>query len=49
MAAHHPVNRWCLLDDLEAALGVAAAFAADPPEPGPYFPVRVERLPTPAG
>lgn len=41
MAAHYPVNRYCLLDDLETAIAMARDFAAGNCEPGPYCVVEV--------
>ena len=43
MAQSHPVNRYCLIDDLDGAVAVAKAFARDEPEPGPYVIVEVFR------
>lgn len=36
-AEEHPVNRFCLIDDLSAAVEVARDFAETEPEPGPYY------------
>jgi hypothetical protein len=43
MCMEHGVNRYCLLDDLAAAVRAAQAFAHDEPEPGPYVVVEVWR------
>lgn len=41
MAAEYPVNRYCLVDDLETAVAMARDFAAGNCEPGPYSVVEV--------
>jgi hypothetical protein len=41
MAGEIPVNRYCLLDDVERALGVARRFDEEQPEPGDYVVVEV--------
>ncbi len=41
MAGEIPVNRYCLLDNVEQALRVAARFDEEQPEPGDYFVVEV--------
>ena len=41
MAETIPVNQFCLLDDLEAALVAARSFGIEQPEPGPYVIVEV--------
>lgn len=43
MAEEVPTNRFCLLDDLATALGVARGFDEAGCEPGPYFVVEVFR------
>ena len=43
MAAEYPVNRHCLVDNLDAAIALARDFAADHCEPGPYCVVEVWR------
>jgi hypothetical protein len=37
MAAEHPVNAHCLLDDLAAAVAAAEQFSIEQPEPGLYY------------
>jgi hypothetical protein len=37
LAKEWPVNRYCLLDDLEIALRAAVQFSIDQPEPGMYY------------
>ena len=37
MASEFTVNRHCLLATLEDALGAAARFSTEPPEPGDYY------------
>ena len=37
MADEWPVNRHCLLDDLETAIAAAEAFSIEEPEPGLYY------------
>ncbi len=47
LATEYPVNRYCLLDDLDVALAAARRFGIEEPEPGPYVVVEVlRRLPT---
>lgn len=41
MAESIPVNEFCLIDDLDAALAAACRFGAEQPEPGPYVIVEV--------
>lgn len=41
MASEVPVNRYCLIDDLAAALRTAQRFDAEQPEPGDYYVVRI--------
>ena len=41
MAAAYPVNRSCLVDDLETAVTMARDFATGNCEPGPYCVVEV--------
>lgn len=41
MAKEIPVNQFCLLDNLEAALATARRFGVEEPEPGPYVIVEV--------
>ncbi len=41
MAAEYPVNRSCLVDDLETAVTMARDFATGNCEPGPYCVVEV--------
>ncbi len=41
MVTEIPVNRWCLLDDLEHALDVAKRFDGEQPEPGDYVVIEV--------
>jgi hypothetical protein len=43
MAAEIPVNRYCLIADLEMALDVGQRFGVEQPEPGPYVVVEVLR------
>jgi hypothetical protein len=43
MAEEVPVNRFCLIDNLDDALKVAQRFDREAPEPGPYFVVQVFR------
>jgi hypothetical protein len=43
MFQEHPVNRYCLIDDLAAAVKAAQDFAQSEPEPGPYVIVEVFR------
>lgn len=43
MANEIPVNRWCLLDTLEAAVETALRFGREQPEPGDYVIVEVWR------
>ena len=43
MAAEYPVNRYCLVNDLDTAIGMARDFAAGNCEPGPYCVVEVWR------
>lgn len=43
MASEHPVNRYCLFDDLEAAYQAGLAFGREQPEPAPYVVVEVLR------
>lgn len=45
MGAEYPVNRWCLLATIDAAVSTAMAFARDEPEPGPFVIVEVLRYP----
>jgi hypothetical protein len=42
-AAETPVNRWCLVDDIQAAFDLAARVEPAGGEPGPYFVVEVWR------
>jgi hypothetical protein len=41
MAEEIAVNRFCLLDDLYRAFGIAKRFAEEKPEPGPFVIVEV--------
>ena len=41
MAEEYPVNRYCLVDDLDTALAMARDFASGNCEPGPYCVVEV--------
>ena len=41
MAEEYPVNRYCLVDDLDTARAMARHFAAGNCEPGPYCIVEV--------
>ena len=41
MAESIPVNEFCLIDDLEAALTAVRRFGVEQPEPGPYVIVEV--------
>jgi hypothetical protein len=41
MAEQIPVNRYCLLDELEQALATAKSFGTEQPEPGPYVVIEV--------
>jgi hypothetical protein len=41
MAEGQPVNRYCLVDDLESAVAMARDFTAGNSEPGPYCVVEV--------
>ena len=43
MAEEYPVNRYCLVDDLDTALAMARDFANGNCEPGPYCVVEVWR------
>ena len=43
MAEECPVNRYCLVDDLDAAIAMARDFAVGNCEPGPYCVVEVWR------
>jgi hypothetical protein len=43
LALEEPVNRYCLLNTLEEAIAAAMRFAADEPEPGPYYVIEVLR------
>lgn len=43
MLAKVPVNTFCLLATLEAAIMVAADFSREPPEPGAYYVLEVLR------
>lgn len=43
MAARWPVNRQCLVEEIDTALRMAAEFEAGGAEPGPYFVVEVWR------
>lgn len=43
MAQEYPVNRYCLIDDLQTAVAMARDFAAGNCEPGPYCVVEVWR------
>ncbi len=43
MAAEYPVNRYCLVDDLDTAIPMARDFATGNCEPGPYCVVEVWR------
>ena len=43
LAYLYPVNRYCLLDNIEAAYEAGIAFGRDEPEPGPYVVVEVLR------
>ena len=46
LCTEHPVNNWCLLNDLDSATVAATAFARDEPEPGPFVIVEVLRCET---
>ena len=41
MAEEYPVNRYCLIDDLETAVAMAGDFAAGTCEPGPYCVIEI--------
>lgn len=41
MAEQITVNRYCLLDDLDYAFGIAKRFGEEQPEPGPYVIIEV--------
>ena len=41
MAEEYPVNRFCLVDDLDTALAMVHDFATGNCEPGPYCVVEV--------
>jgi hypothetical protein len=43
LACLYPVNRYCLLDNIETAFEAATTFGRDEPEPGPYVVVEVLR------
>lgn len=43
MFEHHPVNQYCLIDELSDAVAAAQDFAKSEPEPGPYVIVEVFR------
>ena len=43
MAEEYPVNRYCLVDDLDTAVAMARDFATGNCEPGPYYVVEVWR------
>ncbi len=43
MAEEYPVNRYCLVDDLDTAIPMARDFATGNCEPGPYCVVDVWR------
>jgi hypothetical protein len=42
-AKNYPINRWCLLDNIEDARRAMQTFAAEEPEPGPYMIAEVWR------
>ncbi len=42
-AKNYPINRWCLLDNIEDARRAMHTFAAEKPEPGPYMIAEVWR------
>lgn len=44
MAQQIPVNRYCLLDELEQAMQAATRFSIEQPEPGAYYVIQVHRL-----
>lgn len=46
MAGEIPVNRYCLVDSLEAAIALAVRFSQGRVEPGPYYVVEVLRAVT---
>jgi len=46
-ACEIPVNEFCLIATLDAAVGIAQRFAAEEPEPGPYLVVEVSSVPFP--
>jgi len=43
MAKEIPVNRYCLIDDMETALATGKRFGVEQPEPGPYVVIEVLR------
>jgi hypothetical protein len=43
LAGEVGVNRYCLIDDVEASLRLAQQWDRDEPEPGPYYVVQVLR------
>lgn len=47
LAKEWPVNRHCLLDDLETAIKAAEQFSIDQPEPGMYYVAEVFAEPEP--
>jgi hypothetical protein len=42
-AKNYPINRWCLLDNIEDARRAMEDFTTDPSEPGPYMIAEVWR------
>jgi hypothetical protein len=43
LACIHPVNRYCLLDDIDTAVEVGRAFGREEPEPAPFVIIEVLR------
>jgi hypothetical protein len=43
LACLHPVNRYCLFDDLDTAYRAGLVFGREEPEPGPYVVIEVLR------
>jgi hypothetical protein len=43
LACDYPVNRYCLLDDIDTAFQVGLAFGREEPEPAPYVIIEVLR------
>ena len=47
LANEVPVNQYCLVPTLETAILLARRFAAEEPEPGPYYVLEVSVVPPP--